>query len=837
VKRIKHKEVPVTHSNSTGFSSDGSRNGKTMSYTHHFNDYDDYLVTPTVKPSISIPLTSSMSHNDFPQPSPAACGKRKQAELAAAHVLVSSSSGRDPSQDFSGAEMLSKMKSKGTGASYRPGEIVRRQRPGLTLSIINPDVLNSGGTQSGDKQQPETPWENSIKALEASATNGSRPYSTIQVSTPSEQKDFLSKLRGSLKLADIDEFIKITRAAEASLVHANSSVPASAIHNEIVHENSSAVIIKPEAKRTNDNPILSKALNRKDNSTGTTILMEVCSTELDLLQDDILKLCSILISAGSSITLTDSNGSTCLHKAAARGYEKVGHMLIHNGCLINSTDDDGNAAIHIAAEAGHGKFLEMLIKLGANCHLRNALALTALDIAGSTLQTADYRDDLRSVILSCEPRLRTLILYHDDCLEHTARRTTDWEGPDRLKEIMSRIQRVGEFQDYELEVTNQFSKATVQLLGRAHSSDYIAFVDALSKQVNDSDISITVDGVVTDNVTLPFTPQVQRFLFRQDSVDLKKSEYCDTTFSSGTLKAARRAAGAVAHAVDHVMLGRNRNAFCVVRPPGHHAGFNGLLNGAKSCGFCIFNSVAAGALHALEHHNCERVAIIDLDIHHGNGTEDIVRRYTQPSRLFFFSVHLYDKEEATGYEFFPGSGGKDDIIHNIINVPIAPLWRHEAANNTISSISNKSDGARSSSSPITTTPMGREAYRVAISQRLIPSLRAFNPTLILLSAGFDALAGDVGNQRDSSEVPPVNGMDILPEDFEWATSEIMKVADLCSGGRLVSVLEGGYGCYCTAKPGSRGTRARAATPERMMDRTLLANAAVAHIHRLVDPYK
>jgi acetoin utilization deacetylase AcuC-like enzyme len=239
----------------------------------------------------------------------------------------------------------------------------------------------------------------------------------------------------------------------------------------------------------------------------------------------------------------------------------------------------------------------------------------------------------------------------------------------------------------------------------------------------------------------------------------------------------------------------------------------------------------------LEHHNCERVAIIDLDIHHGNGTEDIVRRYTQPSRLFFFSVHLYDKEEATGYEFFPGSGGKDDIIHNIINVPIAPLWRHEAANNTISSISNKSDGARSSSSPITTTPMGREAYRVAISQRLIPSLRAFNPTLILLSAGFDASAGDVGNQRDSSEVPPVKGMDILPEDFEWATSEIMKVADLCSGGRLVSVLEGGYGCYCTAKPGSRGTRARAATPERMMDRTLLANAAVAHIHRLVDPYK
>ena len=836
MKRVKQKDTSIAHNSNNGFNSDSSRGNKSMSYTHHINDFGDYLVTPTVKPSISIPLTSTMSQNDFPQPSPAACGKRKQAELAAAHVLVSSSSGRDPSQDYSDAEMLSKMKSKGPGASYRPGEIVRRQRPGLTLSIINPDVLNSGNIQSGDKQ-PETPWENCIKALEASAANSSRPYSTIQVSTPSEQKDFLSKLRKSLKSVGIDEFVNIIRAAEASLVHANHSVPASAIHSEIVHENSSAVTIKSEAKKSNDKPILSKALNRKDNGTGTTILMDVCSTESDLLQDDVLKLCSILISAGASTAITDSNGSTCLHKAAAHGYEKVGRMLIHNGCLINSIDDDGNAAIHVAAEAGHGNFLEMLIKLGANCHLRNALALTALDIAGSTLLTEEYRDDLRSVILSCEPRLRTLILYHDDCLEHSARRSTDWEGPDRLKEIMSRIQRSGEFQEYELDITNQFSKATVQLLGRAHSSDYIAFVDALSKQVNDSDINITADGVVSGSVTLPFTPQVQRFLFRQDSVDLKKSEYCDTTFSSGTLKAARRAAGAVAHAVDHVMLGRNRNAFCVVRPPGHHAGFNGLLNGAKSCGFCIFNSVAAGALHALEHHNCERVAIIDLDIHHGNGTEDIVRRYTQPSRLFFFSVHLYDKDDTTGYEFFPGSGNKDDIIHNIINVPIAPLWRHDASNIVMTSSSNSSDSTGNRNSPNTTTPMGREAYKIAISQRLIPSLRAFNPTLILLSTGFDASAGDVGNQRDSSEVPPSSGMDILPEDFEWATTEIMKVADLCSGGRLVSVLEGGYGCYCTAKPGSRGTRARSATPERMMDRTLLANAAVAHIHRLVDPYK
>jgi len=208
-------------------------------------------------------------------------------------------------------------------------------------------------------------------------------------------------------------------------------------------------------------------------------------------------------------------------------------------------------------------------------------------------------------------------------------------------------------------------------LERAHSAEYIAFVDKLSKEVMNSDENISP--------AVPFTPQVQKFLLQKNEEELKKEELADTSFSQGTLTAARRAAGAVAHAVDRVMLGRNRNAFCVVRPPGHHAGYDGLLQGAKSCGFCIFNSVAAGALHALENHNCERVAIIDLDIHHGNGTEDIVRRYTNPSRLFFFSVHLYDKEES--YEFFPGSGTDDDVVHNIINVPITPMW-HGPSNET-----------------------------------------------------------------------------------------------------------------------------------------------------------
>ena len=171
---------------------------------------------------------------------------------------------------------------------------------------------------------------------------------------------------------------------------------------------------------------------------------------------------------------------------------------------------------------------------------------------------------------------------------------------------MLRNERV--FPSFSLEISDAFDKAQVDLLSRVHSAEYIAFVDSLAKKFN--------SPTGNNDLVVPFTPHVQK-MQRQTSSNIKAAEYCDTAFSAGTLQAARRAAGAVSHAVERVLLGRNRNAFCVVRPPGHHAGYNGLLDNAKSCGFCIFNSVAAGAVHALEVLHCERVAIVDIDIHHG----------------------------------------------------------------------------------------------------------------------------------------------------------------------------------------------------------------------------
>lgn len=319
-----------------------------------------------------------------------------------------------------------------------------------------------------------------------------------------------------------------------------------------------------------------------------------------------------------------------------------------------------------------------------------------------------------------------------------------------------------------------------------------------------------------------------------------------------------------------VLLGRNRNAFCVVRPPGHHAGVNGLLEGGESCGFCIFNNVAAGAMHAISDDKllCERCAIVDIDVHHGNGTEEIVRKCHDPSKLFFFSIHLYDNDKDEkkrsanqfAYKFYPGTGSKDDLAMNIINVPIMPLWKdtspsaapktHNTRNKTRGTqepnddssepstprISSKASDAASDTGSCANVPHpklssavmpGRTAYRQAIQNRLLPALRAFNPDLILISAGFDAAKGDVGNARHEKDRERM-GLDLEPEDYSWTTRKILEIADICCQGRVVSVLEGGYG-RTPPSPAVDGM-------PQSLDRSVFGECAVRHLHAMIDPY-
>lgn len=208
----------------------------------------------------------------------------------------------------------------------------------------------------------------------------------------------------------------------------------------------------------------------------------------------------------------------------------------------------------------------------------------------------------------------------------------------------------------------------------------------------------------------------------------------DTYMSPGSLRAARLAVGAATRAVDAVMTGAAGNAFVAMRPPGHHA------ETAKSMGFCLFGTVALAARHAMEVHGLTRVGILDFDVHHGNGTQDLL---WDEARTLFVSTHQSP--------LWPGTGAAEErgAHDNVINVPLPP----------------GSDGA---------------AFRAAIAPAL-DRLDAFAPELVLVSAGFDA-------HRDD----PLAELEWEVEDFAWITERLCDLADRHAGGRLVSCLEGGY---------------------------------------------
>src|SRR5438105_13600194 len=208
----------------------------------------------------------------------------------------------------------------------------------------------------------------------------------------------------------------------------------------------------------------------------------------------------------------------------------------------------------------------------------------------------------------------------------------------------------------------------------------------------------------------------------------------DTILSPASGRAALRAAGAVTAAVDAVVGGEADNAFCAVRPPGHHA------EPGRPMGFCLFNNIAVGALRAREVHGLARAAVVDFDVHHGNGTQ---AAFEADGSLFYASTHQYP--------LYPGTGAASETgVGNVVNVPLRPM-------------------------------AGSSQFRLGMTQRILPALDAFRPELVIVSAGFDAHRSD-----------PLAQLMLEEADYTWVTEKLLEIAYRHSAGRLVATLEGGY---------------------------------------------
>jgi len=305
--------------------------------------------------------------------------------------------------------------------------------------------------------------------------------------------------------------------------------------------------------------------------------------------------------------------------------------------------------------------------------------------------------------------MATVLYTHSACLGHE-NHPGHPESPQRLKAILAELEKP----DYAGLQRREAPSATLDAIARVHDR---AYIDKILAQV-------------------------------------PKSGYAaldpDTGLSPLSGEAALRAAGAVIGAVDEIMKGGIENAFCAVRPPGHHAEY------ATVMGFCLFNNIAIGAAHALAAHNLTRVAIVDFDVHHGNGTEEWAAGQRE---VLFFSSHQFP--------LWPGSGRASDRgpHGNIVNVPLPP----EA---------------------------GSDVFRQAMQQQVLPKLDALAPEFIFISAGFDAHKSD-----------PLANLRLTEDDFGWITGELRGVARKHCNGRIVSSLEGGYNLDALAR--SAGAHVRA----------------------------
>ena len=289
----------------------------------------------------------------------------------------------------------------------------------------------------------------------------------------------------------------------------------------------------------------------------------------------------------------------------------------------------------------------------------------------------------------------TAVYTHPACLQHDPGPQHP-ESPDRLHAVLQALKAPG----FEALQWHEAPAGTVAQVLLVHTPDYVEEVQAASPRQGYR----ALDGG-------------------------------DTIMSPGTYEAVLRCVGAACASVDDVVAGKARNTFCATRPCGHHA------EADRAMGFCVFNQAAIAALHARQAHGLQRVAVMDFDVHHGNGTQ---HTFYNDANLFYGSSHQAP--------FYPGTGAQQEagVAGNIVNIPLAR-------------------GCNSAT------------FRSRMTEQMLPALRRFAPELLIISAGFDA-----------HHLDPLGGLGFTDDDFHWITRELMAIADVSARGRVVSILEGGY---------------------------------------------
>ena len=289
--------------------------------------------------------------------------------------------------------------------------------------------------------------------------------------------------------------------------------------------------------------------------------------------------------------------------------------------------------------------------------------------------------------------MSTQFFYHRDCLDHNPGLSHP-ESPKRLISIIKKLSH------------NDF--------------------DTLSR--------VQSPKAEFDTITLMHDPYYVESIFNSLPISDFKQLDPDTILSPGSGDSLLRGVGGICSAVDNVLSGLSKNAFCCMRPPGHHAEY------AKAMGFCIFNNIAVAAKYAQKKYGIDKVAVVDFDVHHGNGTQHL---FENDPNLFYASTHQHPA--------YPGTGSISEVgLGNIVNFPLKP-------------------------------GTGSEAFRAAYTKTILPKLNAFKPQLLLVSAGFDAHRED-----------PLCQLNLNSDDFGWVTRRLIEVADNHCQGMLISTLEGGY---------------------------------------------